>query len=177
MPGWKRMCWLSVLGLACLALAIAARAEQGDKDSDSFVYGYQQQKRVEPLEQLKARAQAGDAKAQYQLGLRYLTGDDAPQHYGRAADWLRRSADQGNVDAQFRLGRLREEGRGGERDLIKAHKWYNLAASGGSSEAALARDRLTYRMRPADVQKAQDMAEHWKPVKETGGGAAAPAKP
>ena len=46
------------------------------------------------LENLLARADAGDAEAQSTLGRMYADGDGAPQDYTEAVTWLRRAAAQ-----------------------------------------------------------------------------------
>ena len=54
--------------------------------------------------QLIARAKAGQAEAQYILGVLYYLGQGVPQDFVQAANWYRKAAEQGGVEAQFYLG-------------------------------------------------------------------------
>ncbi len=57
----------------------------------------------EETDALRARAEAGDAAAQVNLGLMYANGDGVPQDDVEAVRWYRLAADQGNAAAQFNL--------------------------------------------------------------------------
>jgi TPR repeat protein len=46
------------------------------------------------------RAEKGDAKAQFVLGLKYDTGTGVRQDYAEAAKWYRKAKDQGVADAK-----------------------------------------------------------------------------
>ncbi|MBI3875696.1 MAG: SEL1-like repeat protein [Verrucomicrobia bacterium] len=52
------------------------------------------------------RAESGSAQAQYDLGLRYLTGDGVEKDDGKAREWLQKSADGGNAQARNKLNSL-----------------------------------------------------------------------
>ncbi len=56
------------------------------------------------LTELHQRAAAGDASAQLDLGLRYVTGKGIRPDERAALDWIGKAADQGNAAAQFELG-------------------------------------------------------------------------
>ena len=45
-------------------------------------------------------AEAGDAEAQYQLGVMFESGRGVARDYRQAAEWYRRAAEQGHVFAQ-----------------------------------------------------------------------------
>ena len=55
-------------------------------------------------EKLRERANAGEAEAQWLLGLMYEKGGGVPQDLAQAAQWYRKAAEQGNVAAQCSLG-------------------------------------------------------------------------
>ncbi|MBK9953018.1 MAG: sel1 repeat family protein [Candidatus Competibacteraceae bacterium] len=55
------------------------------------------------LAELHQRAAAGDASAQLDLGLRYVTGQGIRPDERAALDWIGKAADQGNAAAQFEL--------------------------------------------------------------------------
>jgi len=44
---------------------------------------------------LRAMADVGSSKAQYELGVSYMNGQGVPQDYTQAAQWFRKAADQG----------------------------------------------------------------------------------
>ena len=56
------------------------------------------------VEALKARAEKGDADAQYSLGWAYKNGEGVQQDYAEAVKWFRKAAEQGNALAQNNLG-------------------------------------------------------------------------
>ena len=58
---------------------------------------------AQELADLRARADAGEASAQFNLGWMYYLGWGVPQDDAEAAAWYRRSAEQGHADAQFYL--------------------------------------------------------------------------
>lgn len=78
--------------------------------------------------QLERRADDGDAKAQYQLGLRLTSGSAVTQDYRRGIEAFRAAAKQGHTAAQFMLGMAYYTGRGIARDSARARHWLTLAA-------------------------------------------------
>jgi TPR repeat protein len=81
------------------------------------------------------RAEKGDAKAQFVLGLKYENGKGVPQDYAEAAKWYRKAAEQGYAEAQFNLGAMYDEGRGVHQDYAEAAKWYRKAKDQGVASA------------------------------------------
>jgi TPR repeat protein len=91
--------------------------------------------RSDALAKLRERAEAGEAEAQYQLGLRLLHGVGVDTDYTEAERWLRLAAEHHLLGAQFCLGYMYDEGKGLPRDAQEAARWYEAAASGGDSDA------------------------------------------
>ncbi|HEV8522926.1 MAG TPA: SEL1-like repeat protein [Terriglobales bacterium] len=85
--------------------------------------------------ELKAKAEAGDAKAQVALGRAYENGDGVPQNDNLAAVWYRKAAEQGDAEAQNAVGILYRLGRGGPKDHDEAVRWYRRAAKQGNANA------------------------------------------
>ena len=85
----------------------------------------------DPLADLRAQAEQGDAATQYELGRRYADGRDVARDDTEAARWYRLAADQGLAQAQARLGALYADGRGVAQDYTEAVRWYRLAAGQG----------------------------------------------
>jgi TPR repeat protein len=101
-----------------------------------------------------AKAEAGDAVAQYQLGQYYLGqgfGD-----YPEAVKWFRKAAGLGYADAEFLLGGMCERGEGTPKDYAEAVKWYRKAAEQGHlfAEASLAYMYATGQGVPKDYVQA-----------------------
>lgn len=87
---------------------------------------------------LLARAQAGDAAAQYEYGRRLLTGQKTPPNPTFAPGWFRAAALQGHAKAQAALGACYQRGLGTPRHEREALRWYNKAAVQGEEHALLA---------------------------------------
>ncbi len=81
------------------------------------------------FDELKAKAEKSNKRAQYELGLLYFTGDyyRATRNLPMAVDWWEKSAVQGYAAAQNALGFVHWEGEGMEKDRVEAVKWYEQA--------------------------------------------------
>ena len=83
----------------------------------------------EAVKWLLKAAEQGDARAQYDLGVKYHRGPGPPQDLKKAVKWYRLSAEQGFAKGQHYLGvMLYGGGRGVPRDKKKAIKWLLKAA-------------------------------------------------
>jgi TPR repeat protein len=80
-------------------------------------------------------AEAGQAKAQYNLGLMYANGVGVAPDYQQALRWYRKSAEKGYAPAQYILAGKLASGQGVERDLRQALSWYLKASERGNSRA------------------------------------------
>ena len=87
------------------------------------------------IDALRARAEAGVAEAQLDLGFMYANGRSVPQDYEKAERWYWLAADQGHTTAQNGLGFMYENGAGVPQDDIEAVRWYRLAADQGHARA------------------------------------------
>lgn len=56
------------------------------------------------FEETLQKANAGDDKAQVNLGVMYAKGEGVPKDYKQAMSWYSKAADQGDAIAQFNLG-------------------------------------------------------------------------
>lgn len=77
----------------------------------------------------------GDADAQFNLGLKYYSGDGVHRNYTRAFEWFQKASDQGYAPAQFHLGRMYSNGEGVPKDLVNAVELIQKAANQGFAEA------------------------------------------
>ena len=73
-------------------------------------------------------AQWGNAKAQYNLGMKYAQGRGVPKDDQQAAAWYQKAAEQGMAYAQTALGTMYEQGIGVTQDDQQAAAWYKKAA-------------------------------------------------
>ncbi len=84
---------------------------------------------------LRRAAEAGEMKAEAELGRRYAEGIGVARDDAQAAIWYRRAAEKGDATAQGQLGVLLQKGRGVGQDDAAAVEWYRKAASQGDAFA------------------------------------------
>ena len=90
------------------------------------------------LDELRTKAENGDAAAQFQLGRMFDTGDGVPRDATEAVRLYRLAAEQGNDASQWFLAIAYDRGRGVPRDAADAAlaaKRYRLAADQGNANA------------------------------------------
>ena len=87
------------------------------------------------FEEWLERAAAGDADAQYSLGVTYRDGQLLDKDDTEAAKWIRMAAEQGHASAQSDLGVMYMGGAGVTQDYAEALKWTRMAADQGIAPA------------------------------------------
>ena len=87
---------------------------------------------------------AGLAKARYNLGALYYSGEGVPKDPRVAAEWYSKAAYQNHAGAQFNLAALYETGDGVPKSLSEARKWYTEVVKSADKQLA------------ADAQEALD---------------------
>ncbi len=85
--------------------------------------------------QLRKEAEAGNAQAQFNLGVMYGIGKGVPKDAAKKVEWYQKAAAQGHADAQYRLGVAYRDGNGVPKDTAKAVEWYQKAAAQGNAYA------------------------------------------
>jgi len=90
---------------------------------------------AETLQLTQQVANKGEARAQYDLAIRYLKGDGVEKDSTSAIKWLKKSAGQNFVSAQHELGILYREGRKVSADMDQAIEYLTLAAEQGNATA------------------------------------------
>ena len=122
----------------CLALASPLKA-----DVASGWQAYLEGDYPTALSELTSASEAGEAAAQYYLGVLYSHGEAVARNYRTAARWYEKAASQGHSDAQFNLGLLyyKASGRPGlatsvDRAPDLAARWFERAADDGHPMAA-----------------------------------------
>jgi hypothetical protein len=124
-------------------------------------------------EKMKRAAEAGDAKAQFYLGVVFHYGQDQPPDLPRALSWYEKAATQGNATAQAALGLLYGNGgRGIRSDVVRAYAWASLAAATLPIAAKMVRE-VSKGMTQSQIQRAKELAPTL--VARTQGQASTPA--
>ncbi|MBV9541733.1 MAG: sel1 repeat family protein [Alphaproteobacteria bacterium] len=131
-----------VVFIAAAQLAFSQGVHDGRRDALMHIVrivpggqGTTVARHVTPLDQLTLRARLGDAKAEMQVGARYMIGDGTTKDLAAAARWLSLAAVHGQPVAQYLLGTLYERGEGLAADKAKAVQWYEAAALQGNRKA------------------------------------------
>ncbi len=81
-----------------------------------------------PFEEIKAKAEAGDAAAQFQMGRRYELGEGVAKNPVESLKWYRKAAEQNQPKAQYYVGISYYQGDGVAKDQVEAAKWFRKAA-------------------------------------------------
>lgn len=110
------------------------------------------------LATLQKRADAGDAGAQTDMGIRYRSGDGVAKDEARAIEWYRRAAKQGYARAYFLLGTAFYNGDGIASNEEIACKWFLLASEAGEPNGKAAYEREKTEAQPASLQKCEILA-------------------
>jgi hypothetical protein len=115
------------------------------------------------FEKTKAKAEKGDAKAQFNLGVMYYDGEGVDKDAAAAAKWFRSAGEQGLASAQFNLGLCFANGKGVDADCEQAWKWLSLASGQGNEDAKKNLAILETRMTREQIAEAQRLAREFKP--------------
>ena len=118
---------------------------------------------------LQRAADKGDAQAQSDLGMMYLTGQCVPKDLAKGAALLQKAADQGNAAAQLLLGDLYWTGHGVPVDYSKAAALFQKAADQRDAEAQnnLGAMHMMGHIVPQDFTKAAALFHRRRRIRET----------
>lgn len=85
----------------------------------------------------KSKAEAGNAQAQYELGLFYAQDHErvVPLDYFEAFNWTQKAALKNHRLAQRQLGKFYEQGKGTEKNAEETIKWYRSSALLGCKQS------------------------------------------
>src|SRR6266481_3770679 len=88
------------------------------------------------LAEIRAGADKGDAKAQYELARAFFSGTlGVAKDEAEAVKWFRKAAEQNVADAQYNLGVCYANGQGVTEDAAEAVKWFRKAAEQNLADA------------------------------------------
>lgn len=93
---------------------------------------------------IRRKAEAGDAKAQFDLASAYSQGTGVAKDRAKGIEWLKRSALQGYAGAQVVLGYMFQRGIEMEKDPFEAARWYKKAARQGDKDPKHAQTAQTH---------------------------------
>jgi uncharacterized protein len=98
---------------------------------------YQPDLSYQLLQQFKLiqEANAGDPRAQHELGMRLLLGEGMSADTVQAVYWVRKAASQGMISAVYNYGVLLINGWGVEWNPFEAYKNFHKAARSGMAQA------------------------------------------
>jgi TPR repeat protein len=114
-----------LLGLGVLWLA----AMPAFADTAAGLAAFKNKDYQKAYREWKAAADAGQAEAQFDLGVLYAGGLGVHRDFTAAASWYRKAAEQGNAEAQYALGQLYSRGWGIPKDQSDAIRWFQMANS------------------------------------------------
>lgn len=80
---------------------------------------------------LRSWADRGDADAQFELGLRLITGEGMKKSLEEGVKFVEKAAKQKHLRAQHIMGTLYEDGVGVKKDFARAAEWYRISADLG----------------------------------------------
>ncbi len=114
---------------------------------------------LESLAQVEARANKGEAGAQFELGAMYHDGQGALKDFAKAKYWFEKAANNGDVRAQFNLGVMYYVGEGVKQDYAKAKQLFEKASASDNPRALFNLGVMYYRGEglKQDLAKAFDL--------------------
>ena len=117
------------------------------------------------LNDLRTRADAGDAMAQFYMATLYdprIPSVSFQKDAAAAVAWYRKSADQGHEMAEFNLANFYEWGEGVGQDDAQAALWYQKSADQGFAAAQYQLGRLYYLGHGVAKDDAEAARWYWK---------------
>jgi len=149
-----------------------ATEESGSGDAGQSAYAAG--RFIDALRIWRPRAERGDARAAFGLGLLYDLGEGVGQDAAAAYTWYRRAAEAGYVLAEFNVAVMFDGGTGTTRNPTEAALWYARAAAHGYARAEYNLAQLY--QAGEGVPRNLDMATSWYAAAEAHGLSAAARK-
>ena len=120
------------IAIACSVSMLAQSYNPGEKEYEKYNNLYEKYGICDSaIYYLKKAAEAGHAKAQFSLGMKYRNGKGVTQDYQKGFYWILKSANQGYAHAMNSAGYMYSQGIGVTKDNGKALEWYKKAAELG----------------------------------------------
>ena len=106
-------------------------------------------------------AEAGDAKAQFELSQAFFSGRDLPKDESQGFAYLEKAAKQGLPEAQFAMG---DYFSSHGNDLVTAYVWYALAHKNRYKHSDKKMKELAKKMTPEQLAEARRRLDSNKPM-------------
>jgi TPR repeat protein len=152
-----------------IALVLGSAATPAHADYQSGVLAYEAGRYDDALAEFLSLTEAGDAAAEFMVGVMYFYGRGVERNDSSAAVWFYKSARKGNANAQLAFGSLHIRGTGVRRDLVEAYMWLTLAAESGVAglrrQAIILRDDASRLMSREEIERGRAMAEDFEPAR------------
>jgi uncharacterized protein len=127
---------MRLLAIASLAIVLGAPAlAQTPTAFDAAMAAYNQGDFKGARAQFEVLAGAGEAPAQYNLGIMARSGQGGPKSDADGLAWFRKAAEQGHAVAAYNLGVMYDNGIGVGENNAEAARWYRVAAAKGDASA------------------------------------------
>ncbi|HZM01622.1 MAG TPA: trypsin-like peptidase domain-containing protein [Candidatus Saccharimonadales bacterium] len=119
------------------------------------------------FQEIKAKADAGNAAAQTALGDAYSKGEGVATNLAEAVKWYRKASERGDAAGQYDLGSCYYRGQGVAQDYAEAVRWYRKAAEQGNSDAQF-ETAIAYYIGKGVPQDYTEAAKWFRKVAEEG---------
>lgn len=147
-------------------LAVLYEKGLGVKQDDDEAFNYYlkaaQNRDVNARRWIRKKGEAGNIRAQYELGYMDEHDFEIGEEHGKPAKWYERAAEQGDVKSQKRLGffyQLRNR-------YEDAYFWLSIAANSGDKDCARYRDSVKKKLSPDQIADMNKKISRWKPASE-----------
>lgn len=114
---------------------------------------------VRSIADLLREAEAGDAQAQFEIGLAYQLGLGVGRDVVKARQWYERAAERDHPRGLLGLGFLLLQGQGGPQDFVRAEQVLQRAADKGEATALANLAEVSLELRPDQPQQAIALLE------------------
>jgi hypothetical protein len=124
--------------IAVILLLLAGASPAISAEIEIAAPAIKESMKLSPKQEIAAltkKANAGDVRAQNQLGVMYAEGNGVAKDAAKAMLLFRKAVAHGHSDAQYNLGSMYDNGEGVAKDAIKAVEWYHKSATQGHSDA------------------------------------------
>lgn len=157
--GYSRGARLLALSASVFALLLAAEATARPSDRFSAPQAPSPVAPGDDLSALRRRAEAGNADAQYQLGVIHQFSLGIPRDDAAARAWFARAAAQDHARALGSLGYMLTVGAGGPPDVAAAERALRRAGELGEATAWANLAELLLQTRPTEAKEAVALLE------------------
>jgi len=155
----------------CLAIAVAlaagiAFAGPARADTDAGIAYLKEGYYIKAMQEFIPAAEAGDVRAQVNLGSMYYYGEGIAANFDKAFRWYHAAALQGDTDAQIGLAIMYIRGQGVTADLAIAHMWLTLALDSmpqgyDRDRVGVNRDYIGEQMNSSQLVESSNLVQHW----------------